>query len=89
MNAAPRTGSPMKRWMIAIALAAAMFAAVPSTSRASSSDEDVPTHDARLDGYATKTVLDGGTAVTYICLGLLSVLCLGVLFINGKRTHLD
>ncbi len=79
----------MKRWLLATAVAVSMLAATPGVSRASS-DEEAPSHDARMDGYKEKVATDaGGTALTYICLGLMGVLCMGVLFINGKRTHLD
>jgi hypothetical protein len=80
-----------KRWVLAVCLAASFSFAAPSLSRAaSSSDDSTPDHDARLDGYAQNMVLDaGGTASTYVILVIMGVLCLGVMFIKGKRTHLD
>jgi len=76
--------------MVAACLAACFTFSLPSLSLASSDDDSAPDHDARLDGYATNMVLDaGGTAFTYVVLVVLGGVCLGALFIKGKRTHLD
>jgi len=90
MSAPSNTGR-FKRWTLAVCLAASFSFAAPSLSRASSSSDDsTPDHDARLDGYAQPMVLDaGGTALTYVLLVVLGVGSVGVLFIKGKRTHLD
>jgi hypothetical protein len=73
---------------MAACLAASLSICVPSVSRA---DEDAtPDHDARLDGYPSKMVLDAsGTAATYIVMVLMGGLCIGAMFISGKRSHLD
>ncbi len=74
--------------MMAACMAAFFMVAAPSLSRAD--DDGPPAHDARLDGYAQNTVLDsGGTAFTYIVLCVVGGIGLGVLFISGKRSHLD
>ena len=47
-------------------------------------------YDARLEGYENNVTLDaGGTGLTWLLLVVLGVLCIGVLFKSGKRTHLD
>jgi hypothetical protein len=53
--------------------------------------EDAPeVYDARLQGYAQNVQLDSGsTALTWLLLIALGVLCLGVLFKDAKRSHLD
>ena len=53
-------------------------------------DEDKPKVDARLEGYSTPVVIgDGTTALTWLLLFFLGVICFAVLFKNAKRTHLD
>jgi hypothetical protein len=53
--------------------------------------EDAPeVYDARLQGYTNNMQLDAGsTALTWLLLIALGILCLGVLFKDAKRTHLD
>jgi hypothetical protein len=47
-------------------------------------------YDARLEGYPNNMTLDGGgTGLTWLLLVVLAVLCLGVLFKNAGRSHLD
>jgi hypothetical protein len=73
---------------MAACLAASFTVCAPSISRAD--DDATPDHDARLDGYPTKMVLDAnGTAITYILMVLMGGLCIGAMFISGKRSHLD
>ncbi len=46
--------------------------------------------DARLEGFPSKVVLEGGgNALTYLLLVALSGICVGVMFMSSKRTHLD
>jgi hypothetical protein len=53
-------------------------------------DEAPPVYDARLEGYKVNVQLDSGsTALTWLLLIALGVLCLGVLFKDAKRSHLD
>jgi hypothetical protein len=53
--------------------------------------EDAPeVYDARLQGYSqTVQIESGSTALTWLLLIALGVLCLGVLFKDAKRSHLD
>jgi hypothetical protein len=54
-------------------------------------DDDSKYHpDARLEGYATSVSTGGATtALTWLLLVFLGVICFSVLFKNAKRTHLD
>jgi len=46
--------------------------------------------DARLEGYNGNVALgDGGIGMTVTFLIVLSLLTIGVMFINAKRSHLD
>ena len=67
-------------WIVAVLLSPAMALAA---------DEDkLP--DARIQNF-TKTVSipEGGTALTWLLLIFLTLICLAALFKNAKRTHLD
>jgi hypothetical protein len=53
-------------------------------------DEAAKSYDARLEGHNDAVTLEGGsTALTWAILAGLGVLCVGVMFKNAKRTHLD
>ena len=74
------------------AVAAFVFAAVvvSASSPALAQDDERKSYDARLEGHTDAVMLDGGsTALTWLTLAGLGVLCIGVLFKNPKRTHLD
>lgn len=46
--------------------------------------------DGRLEGFGSNVTLDGGsTAIYWLLFIALALLAVGVLFKNGKRTHLD
>jgi hypothetical protein len=46
--------------------------------------------DGRLEGYGRNVTLEGSsTALTWILLIFLTVVCVAALFKNAKRTHLD
>jgi hypothetical protein len=81
----------MKRRLIGILLCLTFVLATPCVSLAQ--DEDAPKFDARLEGYGegqNMALKDaGGTAVTWLLLIVLAGLCLGVMFMHSKRTHLD
>ena len=81
----------MKQRFLPKLLALAFAVAVPVISFASNDDEPDGI-DARLKGYKEGTLAlkdAGGTALTWILLIILAGLCIGVMFINSKRTHLD
>jgi hypothetical protein len=78
----------MRQKLFAFAAAMALLASMPLSALA---DDQTPVIDGRLQGYGTQpVVLDaGGTALTYLLLVGLGVLCIGVMLKNAKRTHLD
>jgi len=81
----------MKKRLFAILLLLLTFAvSVPRVALADA--EDAPKVDARLEGYATGSgaLKDaGGTALTWLLFIVLGAICIGVMFINSKRSHLD
>ena len=78
------------RYAIALLLAVTLFAATPAVSHAaSSSDDDEEVVDGRLYGYPKKVDLGSSTALQWVLLMILGVVCIGPLFMNAKRTHLD
>jgi len=67
-------------WLAAILAAPAMALAAD--------DEKLP--DARIQNFTKPVgVPEGGTALTWLLLIFLAVICLAALFKNAKRTHLD
>jgi hypothetical protein len=82
----------MKKRLIAVVLGVTLaLAAAPSMSFAASDDE-APSHDARLDGYKDGSMAlkdASGTGLTWLLLIVLAAMCVGVMFINSKRSHLD
>ena len=82
----------MKQRLLAVLLACTLSFAVPVTSRGAD-DDDKPKIDARLEGYKDGTNMGlkdaSGTATSWLLLIVLTAMCVGVLFINSKRTHLD
>jgi hypothetical protein len=82
----------MKKRLIAVVLALTLALSAPTVSFASTSDEEAPSHDARLDGYKDGNMAlkdASGTGLTWLLLVVLAAMCVGVMFINSKRTHLD
>lgn len=77
----------MKQQLLAWVLAAMVFLTAPGMAMAQ--DEEKP--DARMEGYAENVKLaePGSTALTWLLLVGLGVICFGVLFKDAKRTHLD
>lgn len=71
-------------------LAGLIMLALPVSAQARPGDDDEVQPDARLLGYdKTVALQDGSNALTYFLFVGLGVLCIGVLFISSKRTHLD
>ncbi len=53
-------------------------------------EEESKIYDARLEGYGgTVTLQNSSTALMWLLLVVLAALCVGVMFKNAKRTHLD
>jgi hypothetical protein len=67
-------------WIIAVLLSPAAALAAD--------DEALP--DARIQNFTKPvSIPEGGTALTWLLLIFLTLLCLAALFKNAKRTHLD
>jgi hypothetical protein len=82
----------MKRRLLTIVLALTFAVSVAPKSFAGNSDEDAPKLDARMDGYKDGNVAlkdASGTGGAWMMMIVLGGLCLGVLFMNSKRSHLD
>ena len=81
----------MKQRLLAILLACTLSFSAPIVAFAGD-DEAPPKIDARLEGYKEGDMglkSASGVAINYILLIVLMAMCIGVLFINPKRTHLD
>ena len=81
---------PMNKRFLARLLTVAFAVAIPVMTFAASDEDDGI--DARLKGYKEGPMAlkdASGTALTWILLVILAAMCIGVLFINAKRTHLD
>jgi hypothetical protein len=69
---------------------AALLSVLSAPAAALAQDDEKPIYDARLEGYEGSMTLDsGGTGLTWLLLMVLAALCLGVLFKNAGRSHLD
>ena len=70
---------------LCLTLAGTLFA--PAAAHA---QDDGPKNDGRLDGYGQKVLVDNdSTALMWLLAVFLGVLCLGPMFKDAKRTHLD
>jgi len=77
----------MKVRMIQLLCWAIGVLALPAMTLAAD-DEKLP--DARIQNFTkTVSVPEGGTALTWLLLIFLTIVCLAALFKNAKRTHLD
>ena len=53
-------------------------------------DENSKIYDARLEGYPGNVTLESSsTALLWLLLIVLAAACVGVMFKNARRTHLD
>jgi len=66
-----------------------LIALMPLMARASSSDDEGPVQDARLQGYPSPVFNEGGSGTTYLFFVVLTLITAGVMFMNAKRSHLD
>jgi len=77
----------MKHRLLSIGLAVLMMLLSPLGALA---QEEIKYYDARLEGYPSGVTLElGSTALTWLLFVFLSVVCIGVMFKNARRTHLD
>lgn len=68
----------------------ACLAVVFSPIMAMAQDEGPAYYDARLEGYPSGVALDlESTGLTWLLWVFLSIVCIGVMFKNARRTHLD
>ena len=75
----------------ALALVLAIGGAVATPNAALARDEEEPAGtDARLEGYQGGAKLDpSSNALNWLLLVVLAAACIGVMFMNPKRSHLD
>jgi hypothetical protein len=70
---------------LCLAAAGALFAPA-----AADAQDDSAKNDGRLDGYSQKVLIDNdSTALMWLLALFIGVLCLGPMFKDAKRTHLD
>ena len=82
----------MKKRLFSTLMVLTLAFAVPAATFASSDDEETDGMDARLKGYKDGPMAmkdASGTGLTWFLLAMLGGMCIGVMFINSKRTHLD
>jgi hypothetical protein len=78
----------MKRTLLSMLLAGASVLAFPASSLAQEPEEKI--YDARLEGYGSNLTLENSsTALMWLLLVVLTAACVGVMFKNARRTHLD
>jgi hypothetical protein len=79
----------MKLRLLTWLLTATFALAAPMAAYAQDEEED-KIYDARLEGYTTPVTLDSkSTALTWLLTGFLAAVCVGVMFKNANRSHLD
>jgi hypothetical protein len=79
----------MRHRLIGLAIAFAAVALSPLIALGQDQPKIAP-YDGRIEGYGKQLTLDAGTsALTWLLLIFLGVVCLGVLFKHARRTHLD
>jgi len=75
-------------WILAAAFV--IGSAIVSPGTALAQDEESRIYDARLEGYPGNVRLESrSTALMWLLLVVLAALCVGVMFKNARRTHLD
>jgi hypothetical protein len=82
-------GRSLRSWLAAMMLAVTLLAtAMPTPARA---DDDEPfVYDARVQGFSKPVQLpSSSTALTWLLLIVLAGACIGVMFMDAKRSHLD
>jgi hypothetical protein len=80
----------MRNRLIGCVMAFAVVALCPLVALAQDQPKTIALYDGRLEGYGKQVTLDAGsTALTWMLLIFLGLICLGVLFKNARRSHLD
>lgn len=76
----------MKQRFLALAIACLLFAPLPSFGQ-----DEAPREDVRLEGYGATNVKlpPQGSALTWFLMLALAGVCIGVMFKNAQRSHLD
>jgi hypothetical protein len=78
----------MKQKLLAVFVAVVGLLISPTSVLAQDAEDKV--YDARLEGYGTNLTLEkSSTALMWLLLFVLAAMCVGVMFKNAKRTHLD
>jgi hypothetical protein len=78
-----------KRFAIALCLSLTLLASTPARSIARE-DPDAVHYDARVQGFNPDVELkSGGTGMMWVVMILLGVICVAVIFMDAKRSHLD
>ncbi|HEY1629490.1 MAG TPA: hypothetical protein VGF52_06505 [Tepidisphaeraceae bacterium] len=78
----------MKQKLLGFLFAAMIMLMCPAMLLAQ--EEDSKLYDARLENYGSNVTLENSsTALLWLLLIVLGAVCVGVMFKNAKRTHLD
>jgi hypothetical protein len=78
----------MKQKLLTMLLAVVGIVICPASLFAQ--DEESKIYDARLEGYGSNVTLENSsTALMWLLLFVLAAMCVGVMFKNARRTHLD
>jgi hypothetical protein len=73
-----------------LATAALALALSPAAALAQREEKERDIVDARLEGYANSVTLPpGSVGLTWVALIVLGAICVGGLFKDAKRSHLD
>ena len=84
--------TPMKKRLIISTIVLGSMMGTPVATMAQKAptvEQELDGIDARMYGYKDTVSLSGGTALTYFALGILGLICLGGMFKDSRRTHLD
>jgi hypothetical protein len=79
----------MKRKLLGFILIAMSIVMSPAAALAQDDAAD-KVYDARLESFNARVTLENSsTALIWLLLIILAAICVGVMFKNSKRTHLD
>jgi hypothetical protein len=78
----------LRCWSLSAVTFVLLIAAHPLVALAQEEEDKI--YDARLEGYPGRVTLDSwSTALMWLLLVVLGAICIGVMFKNARRTHLD